>query len=111
MESSLPLADPGFGSPGRIDILLGVDVFVDVLLHSRWAGPPGFPVAFKLAGNTDSCAPTNHVATYHVSCITGHDILRQVWEIAPIGIESNSGGALLFSISRPTIVVQKAGDL
>ena len=85
--SNLPLADPGFGSPGRIDILLGVDVFVDVLLHGRRAGPPGSPVAFEthfgwvLAGNTDSCAPTNRVATYHVSCITGDDILRQFWKI------------------------------
>ena len=85
--SNLQLADPGFGRPGRIDILLGVDVFVDVLLHGRRTGQPGSPVAFEthfgwvLAGNTDVCAPTTYVATYHVSCVTGDDILRQFWEV------------------------------
>ena len=45
--SDLPLADPGFGLPGRIDILLGVDVFVDVLRHGRRSGPPGSPAALE----------------------------------------------------------------
>ena len=31
----LTLANPDFGCPGRIDTLLGVDVFVETLLHSR----------------------------------------------------------------------------
>ena len=38
--SGIQLADPGFGRPGRIDVLLGVDVLVDVLLHGRRSGPP-----------------------------------------------------------------------
>ena len=32
-------------------------------------------------GTTDTCTPTNHVATYHVSCVSGDDILRKFWEI------------------------------
>ena len=32
--SGLPLADPAFGQTGKIDILLGVDVFV--VLHHGW---------------------------------------------------------------------------
>ena len=36
--SDLELADPGFGRPGRIDILLGIDVFVVVLLHGQQSG-------------------------------------------------------------------------
>ncbi len=36
--SDIPLADPDFASPGRIDILLGVEV---VLLDGRRRGPPG----------------------------------------------------------------------
>ena len=43
--SNLPLADAGFGQPGRIDILLGVDMFIDVLRHGRRSGPPGSPTA------------------------------------------------------------------
>ena len=45
--SDLPLADPGFGEPGKIDVLLGADVFADVLLHGRRTGSPGTPTAFE----------------------------------------------------------------
>ncbi len=45
--SDLSLADPTFGQPGRIDVLLGVDVFADVLRQGRRKGPPGTPVAFE----------------------------------------------------------------
>ena len=70
----------------KID-LLGVDVFIVVLLHGWQTGPPGSPVTFEmhfgwiLAGGTDACAPTTQVATYHASCVTGDDILRQFWEV------------------------------
>ena len=49
----LKLADPDFGRPGRIDILLGIAVYTDVLLHGRLSGPPGSPIALKpcLAGS------------------------------------------------------------
>ena len=46
--TDLQLADPAFGHPGRIDILLGVDIFTQVLLHGRRIGPPGSPVAFEM---------------------------------------------------------------
>ena len=41
------LTNPTFGHPGRINILLGVDVFTQVLLQGRQIGPPGSPVAFE----------------------------------------------------------------
>ena len=49
MDASLdiPLADPDFGRPGRIDLLLGVDIFIESLLHGRRIGPPGSPTAFE----------------------------------------------------------------
>ena len=43
----LPLADPDFGCPGRVDLLLGVDVFTEALLHGRGIGPSATPVAFE----------------------------------------------------------------
>ena len=58
--SHLQLADPDFGRPGKVDILLGVDVYANVLLHGRRNGPPGSPVAFEtkfdwvLAGRANS---------------------------------------------------------
>ena len=43
----LTLADPSFGQPGCIDLLLGVDVFVDILRDGRRKGPPGSPTAIE----------------------------------------------------------------
>ena len=86
-EINLPLADPGFGRPGKIDLLLGVDIFVDVLCHGRRFGPPGSPVAFEthfgwvLAGSTHSCSPSEQVATHHVLCVSGDELLRKFWEV------------------------------
>lgn len=46
--SVLNLSDPDFGCPGRIDMLLCVDVYADALLQGRWKGPIGSPVAFEI---------------------------------------------------------------
>ena len=45
--SCLMIADPDFGTLGKIDILLGVDVYTDVLLNGRRSGPPSTPTAFE----------------------------------------------------------------
>ena len=80
------LADPGFRQPGRIDLLLAIDVFVAVLFHGRRSGPPGTPVAFEtcfgwvLAGSTEAVSPIKQFATHHVSCLTGDNILRKFWD-------------------------------
>ena len=42
--SDIALADPDFGRPSRIDLLLGVDIFVASLLHGRRLGPHGSPI-------------------------------------------------------------------
>ena len=82
----IQLAGPDFGRPGRIDLLLGVDVFVEILLQGRRIGPPGSPNAFEtefgwvLAGRLDSLGP-NHVASHHTSFVAGDDLLRRFWEI------------------------------
>ena len=68
--SGLPLADPDFGCPGAIDLLLGVDVFSEALLQGRRIGPPGSPVALEtifgwvLAGSTQP-RPQEHLVVYH----------------------------------------------
>ena len=72
----LKLADPVFGRPGKIDILLGIDVYTDVLLHGRRSGPPGSPIAFEtifgwvLAGRTSlHTSVCLSIATNHVGII------------------------------------------
>ena len=86
--SGLPLADPGYVKPGRIDLLLGVEVFVDVLLNGQRTGPPGSPVALEtkfgwvLSGGTEHPDPVSlHVASFHTSTTTGDDLLRHFWEV------------------------------
>ena len=62
--SALPLADPQYGQPGRIDILLGIGIYVQVMRHGRREGPPGSPSAFEtelgwvLAGNVANAQVT-----------------------------------------------------
>ena len=81
----LPLADPDFGRPGKIDLLLGVDDFVETLLQGRRVGPPGSPSAFEtkfgwvLAGRLDM-TDSNQVTSHHISA-TDYDLLRRFWEI------------------------------
>lgn len=58
--NDLNLADPTFGEPGRI--LHGIEVYVNMLRHSRWVGPPGSPTALDtsfgwvLCGNVEAAA-------------------------------------------------------
>ena len=85
--ANIPLADPEFGRPGRIDLLLGVDVFTEALLHGRRVGVPGSPVAFEtafgwvLAGPTSNPTPKSVVTSHHTLTTTSDDLLRRFWEI------------------------------
>ena len=85
--SNLPLADPSFGEPGKIDVLLGIDVFSEVLLHGQRSGSPGTPTAFEtvfgwvLGGKTDCNQFATQVATLHVMAESGNDILHKFWEL------------------------------
>ena len=103
--SDIPLADPDFGRPGRIDLLLGVDIFIESLLHGRWVGPPGSPTAFEtkfgwvLAGLVESQGPPPQVATHHASFVTGDDLLRKFWEL-----EEGPGNNTEFSPEERAVV-------
>ena len=85
--SDLQLADPNFEQPGKIDLLLGVEIFAEVVLQGRRIGSSGSPIAFEthfgwvLAGNTNSCSSTPVIAAHHVAFLTGDDLLRHFWEI------------------------------
>lgn len=83
--AGIRLADPEFGTPGRIDLLLGIETFVEVIGQGQRSGAPGSPVALEtklgwvLAGGTQSHNP-HHVMVHHVSLLTGDDLIRQFWE-------------------------------
>ena len=83
--SDLPLADPTYGQHGRVDILLGVDVFLLVLQQSPRNGPTGAPVAtdfgWVLAGGAECTDQVNLVAiTYPTSVVSDDDLLWKFWE-------------------------------
>jgi hypothetical protein len=112
--NDIPLADPHSGTPGRIDILLGVDVFTSSLLHGRRIGPPGTPAAFEtvfgwvLAGPTTEPTPGSFITSHHTLIATGDDLLRQFWEIEEsTKHETNLSpeeGLLCSTLTNPIIV-------
>ena len=84
--SNLQLADPGFGHTGRIDILLGVDIFVDVLLHGRQTRPPGSPAPLRHTSDgywqaTLILVNPQLMLQPIMSRVTDDDILHQFWEV------------------------------
>ena len=88
--TDLPVADPAFGQSGRIDILLGVDIFLDVLRQGRRSCPSGSPTALETefgwvlcGGSTSShdCITNVCVTSLHSSVTSDDDILRRFWEI------------------------------
>ena len=104
--SDLPLADPDFGRPGTIDILLGVDIYADVMLQGRRCGPSGTPVAFQtqfgwvLTGRTGSHVSSHlSITSHHVSVASGDDLLRKFWEI-----EENPKGQVNLSPEERSVV-------
>lgn len=107
--SDLPLADPGFGQPGRVDILLGADIFVEILRQGRRKGPTGSPTAFEtdfgwvLCGSTGSAfgsAQANvHITTFQTSVTSSDDILRKFWEI-----EESPSDQVSLSIEERSVV-------
>ena len=85
--NNLHLADPTFGQPSKVDVLLGVDIYADILLHGQRSGPCGTRVAFEtkfgwvLTGKTEDLTIPSTVTSLHVTTISGNDILRKFWEI------------------------------
>ena len=83
--TGLELADPDYGVPARIDMLLGGKVFSKAVLHGRRFGPTGAPSAFKtcfgwvLNGEVRGAHRQNLT---HVCCVAlDDDTLKRFWEI------------------------------
>ena len=83
----LRLADPDFGKPGRIDLLLGADVFGKSICHGRRYGPPGTPTALStkfgwvITGSVRTKCLSSKVSTYCASALSRDDLLKRFWEV------------------------------
>ena len=85
--NGLHLADPDFGKPGRIDLLLGADVFGKSIRHGRRYGPAGTPTALStqfgwvITGGVRTKCPSGKVSTFCASALSGDDLLKRFWEV------------------------------
>ncbi len=82
--ANLTLADPDFGQPSKIDLLLGVEVFSSMVRQGRRCGVSGSPTAFEtdfgwvLAGKASSHVSHLSLCTLHTT-ITEGDLLIRKW--------------------------------
>ncbi|XP_049886759.1 uncharacterized protein LOC126381303 [Pectinophora gossypiella] len=83
---TLTLADPTFNQPGRVDVLLGVEVYAQILKNNIIRGPPGSPCAQEtslgwiLFGNIQSDTSNEPIMVMHHQ-IDFDDILYKLWEV------------------------------
>ncbi|XP_053618244.1 uncharacterized protein LOC128679812 [Plodia interpunctella] len=84
--ANLTLADPSFNQPGRIDLLLGVGVYAQILRNNFIKGPPGTPCAQEtslgwiLFGQIRSYTSEEAMTVMHHQ-IDEDEILYKLWEI------------------------------
>ena len=89
----LRLADPEYNKSGRIDVLLGVEVFLEVMCQGRRHGPSNSPTAINtefgwvLAGNMGHPSDTPVVTTHFSSVLSGG---RPTLTLLGIGRKDNS---------------------
>lgn len=91
--SSLVLADPNFDIPNKIDLLLGADVYGQILLEGLVKGPPGLLIAqntqlgWILSGQistSDDPIHCHHVIHSNSDQADDNALLRQFWEIESV---------------------------
>ena len=85
--TGLRLADPDFGKPGRIDILLGADVFNQSVCLGQRYGPAGSPTAFStcfgwvLAGSVHGSYQQRMETACFASTASCDSLLSKFWEV------------------------------
>ncbi|XP_048482282.1 uncharacterized protein LOC119693509 [Plutella xylostella] len=83
----ITLADPSFNKPGRIDMLLGVEVYAKILKNDVIKGPPGSPIAqntslgWILFGNVDVQKENEQLISLHCLDVDMDDMLKSMWEL------------------------------
>ena len=108
----LKLADPSFFQPGRIDAILGTDVFKYVMLDGLHVGVDEEPMAviiifgWAIMGDYKA-SPAQTSVNLHVVCKPGEDLnqlLQQFWEVEQVNTSFND---LLTTEERNAILIFK----
>ncbi|XP_026732804.1 uncharacterized protein LOC113497449 [Trichoplusia ni] len=82
----IPLADPGYATPSKIDILLGAEVYSEILLdgivrHNKILAQNttlGWVLSGRVSKNSTSA--DNGIITMHLH-LSGEELLRKFWEM------------------------------
>lgn len=86
----LMLADPYFLTPGQIDVLLGADIYSQIVLEGLRKGPIGSPMAqstilgWVISGRSVesvNAIPTPTTISSYVPLTNGDALLQKFWEI------------------------------
>jgi len=93
----LQLADPSFSKPGPIDIILGADVYGQLIEEGVIKGPINSPIAQKtkfgwiISGPIRNTAKTKAVQGFHVSVDDDiYDLLRRFWTLEELPSSKNT---------------------
>jgi len=86
--ASLQLADPCYQEPDDVDVLLGADIFFDLLLDGRRRGAPGTPMGLRstlgwLVAGSLGQQNVSHVKT-HFADTDLDKTLQQFWELESV---------------------------
>lgn len=88
--NGITLADPTCCKPGKIDLLLGADVFSQIILPGLIKGPTNSPIAqntklgWILSGPVDNPKPSVTPLAVNHTCIEIADELKRFWEIEDV---------------------------
>ncbi|XP_055385905.1 uncharacterized protein LOC129614946 [Condylostylus longicornis] len=86
----LILADPSYFAMGKIDVLIGADIFGQIILEGLRKGPPGAPIAQKtifgwiITDNVDKqSVNTTSIEKFHIQSHLD-DSIRRFWELEEV---------------------------
>lgn len=83
----IPLADPSFNQPGKIDMLLGVEVYAQIMKSEIIRGPPHTPCAqntslgWILFGKIDAQHKEDEFISLHCCDVMVDEMLKDMWEL------------------------------
>ncbi|XP_071652994.1 uncharacterized protein [Temnothorax longispinosus] len=94
---NLNLADPSFNKPGSIDLIIGIDLYTQIIEEGIVKGEPNTPIAqlTKLGWIVSGLASLNqirsHAQGYHVSVNDDlHDLLKRFWETEEVSLSTQT---------------------
>lgn len=85
--AELTLADPGYGTPSKVDMLLGAEVYAQILADGIVRNPLGTLTAqntvlgWILSGRVQVSNHCDKIITTHILDNSVNDLLRQFWEL------------------------------